>query len=39
MAGLGHDYLLTNPVLQDEILQSINKNINEKDDSRHAQHR
>ncbi|WP_347841074.1 hypothetical protein [uncultured Draconibacterium sp.] len=38
MAGLGHDYLLTNPVLQDEILQSINKNINEKDDSRHAQH-
>ncbi|WP_303922777.1 alpha/beta hydrolase [Draconibacterium sediminis] len=32
MSGLGHDYLLTNPVLQDEILQNINKNIEAKED-------
>jgi len=27
MAGLGHDYLLTNPVLQDGLLEAINANI------------
>ena len=31
MAGMGHDYLLTNPVLQEELLESINANI-EKDE-------
>lgn len=31
MSGLGHDYVLTNPVLQDELLNTANRNIeNEK---------
>lgn len=32
MAGLGHDYVLTNPVLQEELLGSINANIGGKED-------
>jgi len=31
MKGLGHDYLLTNPVLQDEILESINQNLEQEE--------
>ncbi len=31
MKGLGHDYLLTNPVLQDEILESIKHNLEQKE--------
>ncbi|MDB4582704.1 alpha/beta hydrolase [Draconibacterium sp.] len=27
MSGLGHDYLLTNPVLQDALLEAINTNV------------
>ena len=34
MAKMGHDYLLTNPVLQDEILNNINKNIESKENSK-----
>jgi hypothetical protein len=31
MKGLGHDYLLTNPVLQDNILEATNENLQKKD--------
>ncbi len=31
MSGLGHDYLLTNPVLQEELLDAINRNLEEKE--------
>ncbi|MCY1722141.1 hypothetical protein OU798_17440 [Prolixibacteraceae bacterium Z1-6] len=34
MKGLGHDYLLTNSVLQDEILESVNENLKLKDRQR-----
>jgi esterase/lipase superfamily enzyme len=34
LSGLGHDYLLTNPVLQEEILTDINENIEGKKKSR-----
>jgi hypothetical protein len=29
MSGLGHDYLLTNPVLQEELLDAINANLDD----------
>jgi len=32
MAGLGHDYILTNPVLQDQLIQAINTNIENEDE-------
>jgi esterase/lipase superfamily enzyme len=32
MSGLGHDYLLTNPVLQEELLEGIDRNIEGKGD-------
>ncbi|MEN8116124.1 MAG: alpha/beta hydrolase [Bacteroidota bacterium] len=32
MSGLGHDYLLTNPVLQDELLEAIDENIDNKEE-------
>lgn len=31
MKGLGHDYLLTNPVLQDNILEATHENLQQKD--------
>lgn len=34
MSGLGHDYLLTNPVLQDELLENIDQNIEDKKTAR-----
>ncbi len=29
--ALGHDYLLRNPVIQEELLSGINENVKEKD--------
>lgn len=37
LPGLGHDYLLRNPVIQEELLMDINKNIIEKDESQGKQ--
>lgn len=31
MSGLGHDYILTNPIVQDQILQHINENVSSKE--------
>lgn len=37
LPGLGHDYLLRNPLIQEELLMHINKNISEKEESQGKQ--